>query len=151
MSESAATQNPELLNTLLNSFKAADLKVAIDNFGANPFNLAYLKNLEISELKLDKLFTADISTNPETFAIVEAVIKLAHALHLVVTAEGVDTESQRKTLANLDCDQMQGYLFSRPVSEIKLVEILKQLNTEFTSDDTSFVKDYLKTINNSRQ
>lgn len=151
ISEAAVIKNSELLGSLLSSFKAADLKIAIDNFGANPFNLAYLKNLEISELKLDKLFTADISTNNETSAIVEAVIRLAHTLKFSVTAEGVETESQRKILAKLGCNQMQGYLFSRPMAEIKLVEMLKQLDSEHASDDTLFVKDYLKTINNSKE
>ncbi len=151
VSEASATKNPELFGTLLASFKAVGLRVAIDNFGANPFNLAYLKNLEITELKLDKLFIADVSSNNETLAIVEAVIKLAHALQLSVTAEGVETEGQRKVLARLGCDQMQGYLFSRPLAEIKLVEMLKQPDSGFVADDGLFVKDYLRTINNSQE
>ena len=126
------------------------MKIAIDNFGANPFNLAYLKNLEISELKLDRQFTTDVSTNHETHAIIEAVIRLAHALQLKVTADGVETESQRKTLAQMGCNYMQGDLFSKPLAEIKLVEMIKQLDSSLTNDDVSFVKDYLHTINNSQ-
>lgn len=150
ISESIALKNPVLLNTVFSSFRNSHIKVAIDNFGASPFNLAYLKNLEINELKLDKDFTMDVGNNQESYAIVEAVIKLAHALQLSVTAEGVETENQRKTLAALGCNQMQGYLFSRPLTEIKLIEMIRKLNSGFLTDDTLFVKDYLKTLNNSQ-
>ena len=151
INEASVIKNSDLLITLLANFQAAGLKVAVDNFGTNPFNLAYLKNLEISELKLDKLFTVDICSNNETQSIVEAIIRLAHALRLCVTAEGVETETQRKALAKLGCNKMQGHLFARPLAEIKLVEMLKQLDSEYAADDTLFVKDYLKTINNSRK
>lgn len=144
ISESIALKNPNLLSTVFASFRNSHIKVAIDNFGANPFNLAYLKNLEINELKLDKEFTMDVGNNAESHAIVEAVIKLAHALQLSVTAEGVETENQRKTLASLGCNQMQGHLFSRPLTEIKLVEMTRKLNAGFLTDDTLFVKDHLK-------
>ncbi len=150
ISESIALKNPDLLNSVFASFRNSHIRVAIDNFGASPFNLAYLKNLEINELKLDKDFTMDVGNNQESYAIVEAVIKLAHALQLSVTAEGVETENQRKTLATLGCNQMQGYLFSRPLTEIKLVEMIRKLNSGFLTDDTLFVKDYLKTLNNSQ-
>ena len=150
INEAAATKNLELLSTTSASFRAAGLKIAIDNFGANPFNLAYLKNLEISELKLDRQFTTDVSTNHETHAIIEAVIRLAHALQLKVTADGVETERQRKTLAQMGCNYMQGDLFSKPLAEIKLVEMIKQLDSSLANDDVSFVKDYLHTINNSQ-
>ena len=150
INEAAATKKLDLLSTTSASFRAADLKIAIDNFGANPFNLAYLKNLEISELKLDRQFTSDVSTNHETYAIIEAVIRLAHALQLKVTADGIETESQRKKLAQMGCNYMQGDLFSKPLAEIKLIEMIKQLDSSLKNDDVSFVKDYLHTINNSQ-
>lgn len=147
ISEAIAIKNPDLVNKVFTNFRNAQINVAIDNFGANPFNLAYLKNLEISELKLDKEFTLDVGSNKESYAIVEAVIKLAHALELSVTAEGVETESQRKTLVSLGCNQMQGYLFSRPLAENKLVEMIGKINSGFLADDHLFVKDHAKTIN----
>ena len=131
VTESAAIKNSSLFNDLLSRFKAANIKVAIDDFGTQPSSLAYLQNLQVNELKLDPVFIADIATNHKTRGIVQAVIELAHVLELNVVAEGVETEDQRRILTELGCDQMQGYLISRPVSEEHLFHLLKTLSLQF--------------------
>lgn len=131
VTESAAIKNPTLFNDLLGRFKAANIKVAIDDFGTQPSSLAYLQNLQVNELKLDPIFIADIATNHKTRGIVQAVIELAHVLELNVVAEGVETEDQRRILTELGCDQMQGYLICRPVSEEHLFHLLKTLSLQF--------------------
>ena len=131
VTETAAIKNQTLFNDLLGRFKSADLKVAIDDFGTQPSSLAYLQNLSVNELKLDPAFIANIATNHKTRGIVQAVIELAHVLELNVVAEGVETEDQRRLLAELGCDQMQGFLIARPVPEEKLIRLLKKLSIHY--------------------
>ncbi len=131
VTETAAIKNQILFNDLLARFKTADLKVAIDDFGMQPSSLAYLQNLSINELKLDPMFIANIATNHKTLGIVHAIIEVAHVLELNVVAEGVETEDQRRLLAELGCDQMQGFLIARPVPEEKLIRLLKKLSIHY--------------------
>lgn len=131
--ESSAIRNKLLFSNLLERFKAADIKVAIDDFGTQPSSLAYLQHFEVSELKLDSAFITNIDNNHKTRGIIQAVIELAHVLDLNVVAEGVETEDQRRILTELGCDQMQGFLISRPVSEEKLIRLLKKLSIHFKS------------------
>lgn len=142
ITEAAAIKNQELFNVLLTKFSEAGINTAIDDFGTNPSSLAYLQNLKVDELKLDKEFIVDISTNLQSRAVADAIIRLAHALDFIVVAEGVETEEQRIILEELGCDQMQGYLFSHPMSEEKLVSLMKQLNTNFQSRGQFILNDY---------
>ena len=141
ISESSAIKNESLLNSLLDNFKAADIKIAIDDFGTQPTSLAYLKNLNVSELKLDPTFIANIDSNHKIRGIVQAIIELAHLLELNVVAEGVETEGQRKTLVELGCDQMQGFLISRPLPEERLIHLIKNLSAHFESSDEFLAND----------
>jgi len=89
--------------------------LAIDDFGTGYSSLAYLRKLPARQLKIDRGFVADIEHSSDALAVVDAVIKLAHALGLKVVAEGVETERQRDVLLGLRCDELQGYLFARPM------------------------------------
>jgi diguanylate cyclase (GGDEF)-like protein len=144
LTETSALKNQKLFNTQLQRFKEANINVAIDDFGTQPSSLAYLQSLEVSELKLDPVFIADIDKNHKTRGIIQAVIELAHVLELNVVAEGVETEGQRKILTELGCDQMQGFLISRPVPEEQLVRLLKKLHIHFENNHT--LMDDLKKI-----
>ena len=144
ITEAAAIKNQKLFDTLLKKFSEAGIKTAIDDFGTHPSSLAYLQNLKVDELKLDKEFIVDIGTNLQSRAVVDAVIRLAHALDFIVVAEGVESEAQREALTELSCDQMQGYLFSRPMPEDKLVILMKQLGTNFESTGQFMIADYQK-------
>lgn len=140
--EITAIKNEAQFKRLLAQFKQSQIKVALDDFGSQPFSLAYLQNIKVDELKLDRVFVAQVDENPASRALVDAVIRLAHALNLSVVAQGVETEAQRIALAELGCDHMQGYLFSKPVSEQKLIKLFKQLLTNYESSGQFLVSDY---------
>ena len=143
ISESSAIKNKLLFNKQLERFKAAGLRISIDDFGTQPSSLTHLQDLEVSELKLDHTFIAEVESNHKLRGIVQAIIELAHVLELNVVAEGVETENQRKILAEIGCDQMQGFLISRPVSEDKLIRLLKKLSNHFEAGG-EFSMDVLK-------
>ncbi len=144
--ETAAIKNEAQFRLLLAKVKAANIKIALDDFGLHPFTLTYLQNLEVNELKLDRIFISKIDQDKASKALVDAVIRLAHALNLNVVAEGVETEAQRDLLAELDCNHLQGYLFSEPVSEDQLFMQFKQLEIHFETTGPSVVSDYQEAL-----
>lgn len=99
----------------LNEIRALGVTIAIDDFGTGFSSLSYLAKLPVDTLKIDRSFVVDMTVGPEGLALVSTIISLAHALKLKVVAEGVETEEQARLLRLLNCDEMQGYLFSRPV------------------------------------
>ena len=140
--ETTAIKNEHQFKSLLEDFKKAQLKVSLDDFGSHHFSLCYLQNLKIDELKLDRVFIAEITDNKASHALVDAVIRMAHALKFNVVAEGVETEAQRLALARMGCNHMQGYLFSKPITEKKLTKLFKQLNHNFEITGQYTVADY---------
>ncbi len=109
----------------LHSLKQIGVKLSIDDFGTGYSNLGYLQRFPIDRLKIDKSFVQDINCKSDQDTIAAAVIAMARSLRLGVIAEGVETEEQMVTLRALDCDEMQGYYFSRPCPPEQLIEILK--------------------------
>jgi diguanylate cyclase (GGDEF)-like protein len=101
----------------LQKIRALGVTVAIDDFGTGYSSLSYLARLPINTLKIDRAFVVDMTSTSEAHALVAMIINLAHSLKLNVVAEGVETEEQAQLLRELGCDQMQGYLFSKPVPE----------------------------------
>ena len=101
------------------------VRVAIDDFGTGYSSLRYRARLPIDTLKIDRSFVGMVTESPNDLAIVSAIIVLAHGLNLDVVAEGVETEEQRKFLRLLRCDQMQGFLFSRPVPREDIEQMLR--------------------------
>jgi EAL domain-containing protein (putative c-di-GMP-specific phosphodiesterase class I) len=108
----------------LTAIRELGVRVAIDDFGTGYSSLRYLARLPIDTLKVDRSFVTAMTENPDDMSIVSSIISLAHGLDLNVVAEGVETEEQRKLLRLLRCDQMQGYLFSRPLAKDKIEEML---------------------------
>lgn len=141
LTESAALKNQTQFSNQLIRFKEAGIRVAIDDFGTFSSSITNLKNWQVNELKLDPAFTSDIENNHKTRGIVQAVIELAHVLELNVVAEGVETEGQRRILAELGCDQMQGFLISRPLPEERLINLLKNLSARYEETGQFFIKD----------
>jgi diguanylate cyclase len=101
-----------------------DVQVAIDDFGIGYSSLSYLGRLPVHALKIDRSFVAAMTDDPNTMTMVSTIIQLAHSLSLKVVAEGVETEEQAKILRLLKCDEMQGFLISRPVPERDLRSLL---------------------------
>jgi diguanylate cyclase (GGDEF)-like protein len=99
----------------MRALKAMGVSLSIDDFGTGYSSLSSLKTFPISRLKIDKSFVSELADNADDQAIAMAVISLGHKLNLRVIAEGVETEQQRDFLHANECDEMQGYLFSRPV------------------------------------
>ncbi len=98
----------------LTELRQSGVGIAIDDFGMGYSSLAYLQQLPIDTLKIDGSFVRGISGGGKDAAVVKAITSLAHSLEMKVVAEGVETESQRAFLFQIGCDEMQGYLFSRP-------------------------------------
>jgi EAL domain-containing protein (putative c-di-GMP-specific phosphodiesterase class I) len=90
--------------------------VALDDFGTGYSSLGYLTRMPVETLKIDRSFVLAMLEDTAAMTLVSTIISLAHALRLTVVAEGVETEEQAKILRLLRCDQMQGYLISRPLS-----------------------------------
>ena len=91
------------------------MAVAVDDYGTGFSSLAYLRELTVDELKLDRRFVADLEHDPGTHAIVRSTIDLAHSLDLRIVAEGVETAQARRVLAGLGCDEVQGFLITPPL------------------------------------
>ena len=116
MTESLIFQNVEDNVRLLAALGDMGTRIAIDDFGTGYSSLSYLKQLPVDTIKIDSSFIRDIFTDPSDAAIVAAIIAMARRLKLRVIAEGVETREQLAALAELQCDEYQGFYFSRPVS-----------------------------------
>src|SRR6202030_773403 len=91
------------------------ITVAIDDFGTGFSSLSYLAKLPVDTVKVDRSFVVDMTTGPSGLSLMSTIISLAHSLNLKVVAEGVETDEQSPLLRLLGCDEMQGFLFSKPV------------------------------------
>jgi EAL domain-containing protein (putative c-di-GMP-specific phosphodiesterase class I) len=98
------------------------VQVSIDDFGTGYSSLSSLRQMRVSELKIDREFVMDVAMNKNARAIVDAIVRLAHALDLRVVAEGVETSEQRDALIELGCDELQGFFFGRPMPAMDLMK-----------------------------
>jgi diguanylate cyclase (GGDEF)-like protein/PAS domain S-box-containing protein len=108
----------------LKAIRDLGVNIAIDDFGTGYSSLGYLAKLPVHSLKIDRSFTMTMVERPDTMTLVSTIISLAHSLQLKVVAEGVETEEQAKVLRLLRCDELQGYLISRPVPLEQLTPLL---------------------------
>ena len=129
LTESMVMDNVEQATAIMGNLKALGVKLSIDDFGTGYSSLAYLRHFPIDVLKIDKSFVNDINHSADDAAIVRAIISLAHSLRLKVIAEGVETAQQLEFLRQHGCDQMQGYLFSRPLQAPAFEALLRQAST----------------------
>jgi len=114
ITETILMSDPERSRRTLHALRDHGVALAVDDYGTGHCSLAYLRNLPVHELKLDRSFVRDIATEPRDAAIVRSTIDLAHSLDLVLVAEGVETVEAARLLHEMGCDLVQGYYFGRP-------------------------------------
>jgi diguanylate cyclase (GGDEF)-like protein len=115
ITESILMQNVDMTAAILHKLTEMGVRISIDDFGTGYSSLSYLKRFPLCSIKIDRSFVQDITLNPDDAAIPKAIIAMAHSLKLNVLAEGIETKEQLSILQELGCDDMQGYLLSRPV------------------------------------
>ena len=126
LTESSLMVNtPDTITSLL-ALRDMGLKISIDDFGTGYSSLAYLSRFPIDKLKIDIAFIREVTSNPQDAAIARTIIELAHSLNLQVIAEGVETSEQLAFLNDNGCDQVQGYLFCRPLPTHELETLLRE-------------------------
>jgi len=125
ITESLAMEDIQANIVKLTSVRALGVNIAIDDFGTGYSSLAYLAKLPVQSLKIDRSFIVAMVEDSDKMTLVSTIVSLAHSLRLKVVAEGVDSEDQAKHLRLLRCDEMQGYLFSRPLPLDELTALLE--------------------------
>ena len=116
ITESTLMEDVETAIAIMQEIKSTGVAIAIDDFGTGYSSLSYIKRFPIDVLKVDRSFVMDIPDDKNDMAITAAVIAMAHKLSMNVVAEGVETREQLQFLRQNNCDEGQGYLFSRPLS-----------------------------------
>jgi diguanylate cyclase (GGDEF)-like protein len=125
LTESSIVQDPARATRVFEALKALEATVAMDDFGTGYSSLAYLQRLPIDVLKIDRSFVSGMMVDPDSVAIVRAVLRLADALGMKTTAEGIETVELATTLAALGCDSGQGFYFSKPLEADAALEYWK--------------------------
>ena len=125
LTESSIVQDPARAQRVFEALKALDATVAMDDFGTGYSSLAYLQRLPIDVLKIDRSFVTGMMVDPDSVAIVRAVLSLAEALGMSTTAEGIETVELATTLATLGCASGQGYYFAKPLEAEAALEYWK--------------------------
>jgi diguanylate cyclase (GGDEF)-like protein len=133
ITESLIMDNVQDNITKLQTIRDMGIAIAIDDFGTGYSSLAYLAKLPVQTLKIDRAFIIAMLKDPNAMLLVQTMISLAHSLGLKVVAEGVDEEEQATMLRLLRCDEMQGYLFSKPLPFDALTTLLKKAENETTA------------------
>ncbi|TWC38555.1 PAS domain S-box-containing protein/diguanylate cyclase (GGDEF)-like protein [Pseudomonas sp. SJZ079] len=126
VTETAVMRDPEAAAVTLQALRDLGARISIDDFGTGYSSLAYLKHFPVDTLKVDRSFVVNLAQDPVDQAIVRSVTDLAHALKMVVVAEGVETEEQAQALRRLDVDLLQGFLYALPQPAEQLEALLRQ-------------------------
>jgi len=125
LTESVLMKRAESAKSILEALKARGVQIAVDDFGTGYSSLSYLRKFPIDALKIDQSFIHQITTAPEETIIVTAVISMGRSLHLRVVAEGVESHEELAFLQAHQCEEAQGYYFSRPVIAEEFAKLLK--------------------------
>ncbi|WP_239118554.1 putative bifunctional diguanylate cyclase/phosphodiesterase [Paractinoplanes ferrugineus] len=124
LTESVILQPSEQTVARLNALREMGIGISVDDFGTGYAALSYLRSLPVTVLKIDRSFVAGIDTDPDAYAVAEALVRLAQAYKLQVVAEGIETAAQRSCLADMGCGYGQGYHIARPMPGDALAELL---------------------------
>lgn len=134
VTESELLEEKDKAKWVMLELESLGISCAADDFGSGYSSLSYLNDLSVDEVKLDRSFIASLHKNARTYKIVSSTIELAHALGLVVVAEGVEDLETYQVLSDLNCDRIQGYLISKPVSGADVLPLLGSM-PEFRGDE----------------
>ncbi len=130
ITESLVMRDPSQAARLLEQLREMGVSLALDDFGTGYSSLSYLKRFPFNHVKVDRSFIRSLPDDPEDCAITQAIVAMAHSLELRVVAEGVEHIRQKEFLAHLGCDEMQGYLLSRPLPAPEVERLLRQDEVE---------------------
>jgi EAL domain-containing protein (putative c-di-GMP-specific phosphodiesterase class I) len=125
LTESLLLANAEVTLSVLKELKSMGITLAIDDFGTGYSSFSYLRQFKVSKLKIDRLFIRDVAVNANDAAITTAIIGMAKSLKIKVIAEGVEDEAQMSFLRAHQCDEIQGYYFSKPLTVDKVADKLR--------------------------
>jgi diguanylate cyclase (GGDEF)-like protein/PAS domain S-box-containing protein len=125
LTEGLAMHGAEKYVHMLGQIKKLGVQIAVDDFGTGYSSLSYLKRFPVDQLKVDRSFVTDLATDPDDAVIVQAIIALGHKLGLTVVAEGVETDEQLQFLRRCHCDEMQGFLFGKPMIASEFAALLR--------------------------
>ena len=126
LTEGVTMGNPKAAIGIMDDLHSRGVRMSIDDFGTGYSSLSYLKKFKVYKLKIDQSFVRDIATDADDRAIVAAIIQMAHSVGFIAIAEGVETPAQLEFLRQEACDEVQGYLFSRPLAPTALVDFVLQ-------------------------
>jgi len=124
ITEGVLIEDEREARAIIVALRDAGFRIALDDFGTGYSSLNYLSNFPVDKIKIDRSFTQSLGVAENSVAIVESVVKLGHAMGLMVTAEGVETPGQMSALADAGCNQLQGYLFSQAVPADQLAALM---------------------------
>lgn len=130
ITEGVLIKNFQVVEDVINNLNKMGISVSIDDFGTGYSSFKQLMRLPINEIKIDKLFVDDIQFDNKKRSVVKTITELAHGLDLNVVVEGIETEEERKCIGEIGCDELQGYLFSKPVTFEELRNTIKKKKGE---------------------
>jgi diguanylate cyclase len=126
ITESVAVEDTDIIRRSFERLSDLGVQVSVDDYGVGQTSLGSLQQLLVSELKVDASLVRDLADRPDVRGIVDAMVRLAHALSLKVVAMGVETEAQRDRLVQLGCDELQGFLFAKPMSAPGVAQLARR-------------------------
>ncbi len=149
VTESALVKNPEDATRALSELRAEGIRVAVDDFGTGYSSLAFLQQFPLDRLKVDRAFVKNLARGNNDYRITETIVQLGKALGLNVIAEGVETQDQFEILSEIQVDEIQGFLFSPPVSSTATLALIVKANEIKNAFDDCFTLEYQATLTSS--
>ena len=148
ITETVAMEDTQATKLTFEKMRKAGLHVSIDDFGTGYSSLGSLRKLPAAELKIDRAFVSDLEESEEARSIAKSIIDMARALNMRVIAEGVETAGQSDILVAMGCDEMQGFLFSMPITAGELQQLAMQRHTDDAAGfrNSLFASDFVNTI-----